>query len=81
MPKVAGFNHQTGEYQGQSYDNFNFVVYDKNEKESRKWSFIKVKNKILIEQGINPKDLINKDVEFMYDRYGGVKGFILDDIK
>lgn len=81
MPKVAGFNHQTGEYQGQSYDNYFFVVYDKNEKDSRKWSFVKVKNRLLIDHNISPKDLINKDIEFLYDRYGGAKRIIIDGIK
>lgn len=80
MSRIAGFNHSVGEYEGKHYDNYNFVVFDKNENENRKWSFVKVKNQILINNNINPKDLVNQEVEFTYDKYGGVKGFIIDHV-
>lgn len=75
--KIAGYNHATGTFEGRVYDNYNFVTYDKEESDNRKWQFVKVKARVLADSGIDPRSLVNKDVDFDYDRYGNVKSILM----
>ena len=77
MVKIAGFNHLSGTYEGHEYDNYMFVCYDKEANEKNKWSFEKVKAKILRDANLEAKDLINKNIEFSYDRDGVVRAIYI----
>lgn len=77
MYLVRGVKHSTGEYQGTAYDNMMIHVLAPNDGKmfcGDPVEIIKVKtpifNRVCQSFGIQPLDLVNKEIRVHYDRYG-----------
>lgn len=75
MAKVLGIKHSTGEYQGNTYDNYNFFVGSEDINTVGTYvETVKVKSTVLKEL-IDLKDitdLVGQDVAFYYNKFGQV---------
>lgn len=73
---VKGIKHSTGEYNGNKYDNYILYVINQDDNNTIGLcpEIVKVKSS-LISEVINPLNidsLIDRDINFYYDRYGKV---------
>lgn len=82
MYLVRGVKHSAGEYQGNSYDNMMIHTLAPNDGKmlcGDPVEIIKVKtpifNRVCQNCGIQPLDLVNKEIRVHYDRYGQVIDF------
>lgn len=80
MAKVLGIKHSTGEYQGNTYDNYNFFVGSEDINTVGTYvETVKVKSTVL-KESIDLKELpglVGLNLTFNYNKFGQVTEVIL----
>lgn len=83
---VYGYNHSEGKdvkmQNGSivSWNNYNFVCYDPDAEEGKRWSFVKISNKDLNNLGLSPDQLVKHSI-MLYKDYSGYHVAKIDILK